>query len=165
VLPLEVLLVSIRHVLFCFFALANADLADFSALTLAAVAASKAVLEAASSASRDAIRALAAFRAPEASKHERKSQAKKQGQACTDKQVSKNKTYLQRPWQLLGTQCNHYPSQQISSSGPVQKIGCEHQHVKTWSKYNNVFTHVVGGACGLMGLKGSTGVGIFLQAL
>jgi hypothetical protein len=28
-----------------------------------------------------------------------------------------------------------------------------------------MFTHVVGGACGLMGLKGSTGVGSFLQAL
>jgi hypothetical protein len=28
-----------------------------------------------------------------------------------------------------------------------------------------MFTHVVGGACGLMGLKGSTSVGSFLQAL
>jgi hypothetical protein len=36
-----------------FFALANADLADFSALTLAVVAASKAVLEASSSPSCD----------------------------------------------------------------------------------------------------------------
>jgi hypothetical protein len=27
-----------------------------------------------------------------------------------------------------------------------------------------MFTHIVGGACGLMGLKGSTGVGRFLQA-
>jgi hypothetical protein len=60
-----------------FFALANTDLADFSALTLAAVAASKAVLEAASSASSDEMRALAAFRAPEFNKEERKSQAKK----------------------------------------------------------------------------------------
>jgi hypothetical protein len=28
-----------------------------------------------------------------------------------------------------------------------------------------MFMHIVGGACGLMGLKGSTGVGSFLQAL
>jgi hypothetical protein len=72
-----------------FFALANADLAYFSALTLAAVATSKAVLEASSSASSDEMRALAAFRAPEFNKEERKSQAKKQSQACKDKQVLK----------------------------------------------------------------------------
>jgi hypothetical protein len=41
-----------------FFALANADLVDFSALTLAVVAASKAFLEASSSASSEEIRAL-----------------------------------------------------------------------------------------------------------
>jgi hypothetical protein len=72
-----------------FFALGNADLADFSALTLAVVAASKAVLEALSSASSDEMRALAAFRAPEFNKEERTSQAKKQSQACKDKQVLK----------------------------------------------------------------------------
>jgi hypothetical protein len=75
---------------FCaFFTLANADLADFSALTLAAVAASKAILEALSLASSNEMRALAAFRAPEFNKEERKSQAKKQSQACKDKQVLK----------------------------------------------------------------------------
>jgi hypothetical protein len=79
-----VLLVSISQVLFAFFALANADLADFSALTLAALAASKAVLEVTSSASSDEMRALAAFRAPEFDKEERKSQGKKQSQACKD---------------------------------------------------------------------------------
>jgi hypothetical protein len=46
-----------------FFALVNADLVDFSALTLAAVAASKAFLEALSSASNDEIRALAVAKA------------------------------------------------------------------------------------------------------
>jgi hypothetical protein len=86
-----VLLVSIRKVLSAFFALANADLADFSALTLAAVATSKAVWEASSSASSDAMRALAAFRAPELNKEERKSQAKKRRQACKDKQVLKTR--------------------------------------------------------------------------
>jgi hypothetical protein len=46
-----------------FFALVSADLVDFSALTLAAVAASKAFLEALSSASKDEIRALAVAKA------------------------------------------------------------------------------------------------------
>jgi hypothetical protein len=46
-----------------FFALASADLVDFSALVLAAVAASKDFLEAASSASSDEIRALAVAKA------------------------------------------------------------------------------------------------------
>jgi hypothetical protein len=46
-----------------FFALASADLVDFSALALAAVAASKAFLEASSSASSDEMRALAVARA------------------------------------------------------------------------------------------------------
>jgi hypothetical protein len=61
--PLEVLLVSISQVLSAFFTFANANLADFSALT--------------------------AFRAPEFNKEERKSQAKKQRQACKEKQVLK----------------------------------------------------------------------------
>jgi hypothetical protein len=61
-----------------FFSLTNADLADFLALTLAAVAASKAVLEASSSASSDAMRALAAFRAPELNKEERKKSRKEE---------------------------------------------------------------------------------------
>jgi hypothetical protein len=46
-----------------FFALASADLVDFSALTLAAVAASKAFREALSSASSDKMRALAVAKA------------------------------------------------------------------------------------------------------
>jgi uncharacterized protein (UPF0333 family) len=46
-----------------FFALVSADLVDFLALTLAAVAASKAFLEALSSASKDEIRALAVAKA------------------------------------------------------------------------------------------------------
>jgi hypothetical protein len=46
-----------------FFALASADLIDFSALTLEAVAASKAFLEASSSASSDEMQALAVARA------------------------------------------------------------------------------------------------------
>jgi hypothetical protein len=48
---------------FAFFTLASADLVDFSTLTLAAVASSKAFLEALSSASSDEMRALAVARA------------------------------------------------------------------------------------------------------
>jgi hypothetical protein len=56
-----------------FFTLANADLVDFSALDLAAVAASKAFLEASSSASRDEMRALAAAKASAIQAGKRKS--------------------------------------------------------------------------------------------
>jgi hypothetical protein len=52
-----------ERVFSAFFALASADLVDFSALTLAAVTASKASLEASSLASSDEIRALAVTKA------------------------------------------------------------------------------------------------------
>jgi hypothetical protein len=55
-----------------FFALANADLVDFSAVVLAAVAASQAFLEALSSASRDEMRPLAAAKASAVQKREKK---------------------------------------------------------------------------------------------
>jgi hypothetical protein len=53
------LLASEKAFFFAFFTLASADLVDFSALTLAAVAASKAFLEASSLAPSDEMRALA----------------------------------------------------------------------------------------------------------
>jgi hypothetical protein len=55
-----------------FFALANADLVDFSAMVLAAVAASQAFLETSSSASRDKMRALAAAKSSAVQEEERK---------------------------------------------------------------------------------------------
>jgi hypothetical protein len=55
-----------------FFALANTDLVDFSAVVLAAVAASQAFLEASISASRDEMRALAAAKASAVQKREKK---------------------------------------------------------------------------------------------
>jgi hypothetical protein len=60
-----------------FFALASADLVDFSALTLAAVAALKDFLEASSSASSDEMRALAVARASAVHQRGKKSQGKK----------------------------------------------------------------------------------------
>jgi hypothetical protein len=64
-----------------FFALASANLVDFSVLTLAAVAASKSFLEALSSASSDEMRALAVARASAVHQRGKKSQAKKQRKA------------------------------------------------------------------------------------
>jgi hypothetical protein len=55
-----------------FFALTNADLVDFSAVVLAAVATSQAFLEASSLASRDEMRALAAAKASAVQKREKK---------------------------------------------------------------------------------------------
>jgi hypothetical protein len=55
-----------------FFALVNADLVDFSAVALAAVAASQAFLEASSLASRDEMRALAAAKASVVQRREKK---------------------------------------------------------------------------------------------
>jgi hypothetical protein len=62
-ISLSPLFLQIRKGFSIFFALSSADLEDFSALVLAAVAASKALLEASNSASRDAIRALAIAKA------------------------------------------------------------------------------------------------------
>jgi hypothetical protein len=73
---------------------------------------------------------LAAFSAPKLNKEERKSQAKKQRQACKDKQSIENEIYLQRPRQLSGARRIRCLSRQISSSGSVQKIGREYQHAK-----------------------------------
>jgi hypothetical protein len=70
-----------------FFALASADLVDFSALTLAAVAASKAFLEASSSASSNEMRALVVARASVVLQRGKKSQAKKQKKGIQDKQI------------------------------------------------------------------------------
>jgi hypothetical protein len=64
-----------------FFALASADLLDFSALTLAVVAASKAFLEALSSASSDEMRALVVARASVVHQIGKRSQGKKQRKA------------------------------------------------------------------------------------
>jgi hypothetical protein len=64
-----------------FFALASADLVDFSALTLAAVAASKAFREASSSASSDEMRALAVARASAVQKGGKEKSSKKQRKA------------------------------------------------------------------------------------
>jgi hypothetical protein len=74
------LLVSVKA-FSAFFALASADLVDFSALTLAAVAASKAFREALSLASSDEMRALAVARASAVHQGEEEKSSKKQRKA------------------------------------------------------------------------------------
>jgi hypothetical protein len=64
-----------------FFVLASADLVDFSALTLAAVAASKAFREVSSSASSDEMRALAVARASAVYQGGKEKSSKKQRKA------------------------------------------------------------------------------------
>jgi hypothetical protein len=70
-----------------FFALASADLVDFSALTLAVVAASKAFLEASSSASSDEMRALAVARASAVHQRGKEKSSKEAKKGIQDKQI------------------------------------------------------------------------------
>jgi hypothetical protein len=70
-----------------FFALANADLVAFSAVILAAVAASQAFLEALSSASRDEMRALAVSKASLVQTKGEESRIKKQRMTLKTRKV------------------------------------------------------------------------------
>jgi hypothetical protein len=70
-----------------FFTLANADLVAFSALVLAAVAASQAFLEALSSASREEMRALAASKASAVQTKREENRIKKQRKALERSKV------------------------------------------------------------------------------
>jgi hypothetical protein len=74
-----------------FFALASADFVDFSALTLAAVAASKAFLEALSSASSDEMRALAVARASAVHQGGTKKSGKEAKKGIHDTQIKEKK--------------------------------------------------------------------------
>jgi hypothetical protein len=71
-LPLNTIPISIGECLFRFFALATANLVDFSAAVLAAATTSQAFLEALSSAFRDDMRALATNKASAAQEGKRK---------------------------------------------------------------------------------------------
>jgi hypothetical protein len=101
-----------------FFALASTNLCDFSAFALAAVATSKAFHKALSSASSDAMRALADARASTVQQRkERKSQTnskeKHTGQAKIGQRINLRK--LSQPSSIQYIQ---YPRQRISSSMP-----------------------------------------------
>jgi hypothetical protein len=140
-----------------FFALASADLVDFSALTLAAVAASKAFLEASSLASSDEMRALAVARASVVHQRGKKSQAKKQIKAY------KTSKYRKRNLPSEALAAFRYSTHSLPKATNFFIKFCpetvhEYQHAKNRSKYTSIFTHIVGGAHGPMGLKRSTGV-------
>jgi hypothetical protein len=102
-----------------FFALASADLVDFSALTLAAVAASKAFREALSSASSDEMRALAVARASAVQKGGKKTSSKEAKKDRQDKQIEEKKFTLGglSSLQILDTliaQGDEFPHQDLS---------------------------------------------------
>jgi hypothetical protein len=71
-IPLDTSLLASARAFSAFFALANADLWDFSAVVFAAMATTQAFLEALSSASRDEMHALAAAKSSAAQEGERK---------------------------------------------------------------------------------------------
>jgi hypothetical protein len=77
-----------------FFALASADLVDFSALTLAAVAASKAFRKALSSASNDEMRALAVTIASAVQKGGKETSIKEAKKDRQDKETKEKKFTL-----------------------------------------------------------------------
>jgi hypothetical protein len=70
-----------------FIVLASADLVDFLALTLAVVAASKAFLEASSSASSDEIQALAVARSSAVHQRGKEKSRKEAKKGIQDKQI------------------------------------------------------------------------------
>jgi hypothetical protein len=87
-----------------FFALTSAALYDFSAFTLAAVATSKAFREALSSASSDAMRALADAKASTAQQGREKSNKQQREEYKTSKDRTKESTFGSfRNLQILST--------------------------------------------------------------
>jgi hypothetical protein len=84
-------LLALVRSLSAFFALASADLVDFSALTLAAVAASKAFLEASSSASSDEMQALAVASASAVHQRGKEKSSKEAKTGVQDKQILEKK--------------------------------------------------------------------------
>jgi hypothetical protein len=82
------LLASVK-VFSAFFALASADLVNFSALTLAAVATSKAFQEALSSTSSDEMRALAVAKASAVQQGGKENSSKKQRKAYKISKIGK----------------------------------------------------------------------------
>jgi hypothetical protein len=80
-----------------FFALASADLVNFSTLTLAAIAASKAFWEALSSASSDKMRALAIASASAVQKGGKETSSKEAKKGRHDKQKKGKEIHPRRP--------------------------------------------------------------------
>jgi hypothetical protein len=112
-----------------FFTLASAALVDFSALTLAAVAASKAFLEALSSASSDEMRALAVARASAVQKGGMRNSGKE-----AKKGVQENK-YRKRSLPSEALAAFRYSTHSLPRAMNLlikfcTQIVCEYQHEK-----------------------------------
>jgi hypothetical protein len=131
-----------------FFALVSADLVDFSALTLAAVAASKAFLEALSSASKDEIRALAVAKASVIRKRGKSEYDKEAYKGTQDKQSTDKKITLGSPssFQVFGTlsaQGDEFLHQYLSKQKPrkckdharnIRKDNYSHHQGNSWNR-------------------------------
>jgi hypothetical protein len=101
-----------------FFALASADLCDFSAFALAAVATSKALREALSSASSNAMRALADAKASAVQQRkERRSQTNSKEEHTRQAKIGQ-RIHLRKLSQPLSTQYIQCPRRQFFSSMP-----------------------------------------------
>jgi hypothetical protein len=146
--PLEVPLVSVRKGFSTFFALGNADLVAFSALVLAAVAASQAFLEALSSASREEMRALAASKASVVQTKGEENRIKKTKKGIRDKQsIGKRITFRSlSSLQILDTfsaQSDKFLHQDLSekhvstkiTQGTEEKYQDQHAHhrMSSWT--------------------------------
>jgi hypothetical protein len=121
-----------------FFALASADLVDFSSLTLAAVAASKAFFEALSLASKDEIRALAVAKASVVRKKVKSEYDKEANKGTRNKQSTDKKNTLGSPssFQVFGAlsaQGNEFLHQCLSRQKPRQYKG----HTRNTRKDNH----------------------------
>jgi hypothetical protein len=121
------------------------------------VAASEAFLKASSLASSDKMRALDVARASAVHQRGKKSEAKKQRKAY------KTSKYRKRNLPSEALAAFRYSTHSLSKATNFfikfcPKIVREYQHAKNRSKYTSIFTHIIGGARGPMGLKRSTGV-------
>jgi hypothetical protein len=110
-----------------FFALASADLFDFSALTLAAVAASKAFRETLSSASSKEMRALAIAKASARQQGGKRKLSNKQRRACKIKKMKEKEFTFESSssFQVLST---------LSAQGSklFQQYLNKEEHVSIW---------------------------------
>jgi hypothetical protein len=149
---------------FAFFALASADLCDFSAFALAAVATSKALRQALSLASSDAMRALADAEASAVQQRkERRSQTKSKEKHTRQAKIGQ-RINLRKLSQPSSIQYIQYPRQRISSSMPAK--GGTHKYMEGARKIKySATTHIVRGACGLVCFKENFSLLGFLRPL
>jgi hypothetical protein len=145
--------------------LVAAALADFSAAALAVVATSQAFWEASSSASRDAMRALAIDKASATWKRGKRKPNKELGKDKRDRQKTQHskETYPEKLEQLSRIRHIQCPKRRISSSKSKKKENMRRkvQTVKEQATRSN--TYIVSRNHRSMGVKGSTSHSGLLQ--